>query len=60
MTARKLSRTDAFYVEQAKKLLAALEALDWATTTDRDMAGLLGRTEVILAALIETVDGGAR
>jgi len=57
MTARKLNSTDAFRVEQGKKLLADLVAIDWATTTDQDMAGLLGRTEVVLADLVETIEG---
>jgi hypothetical protein len=57
MSARKLNSTDAFRVEQAKKLLADLAAISWATTTDLDMAKLLGRTSVVVEGLVETIEG---
>ncbi|MCW2899172.1 MAG: hypothetical protein JWO67_1437 [Streptosporangiaceae bacterium] len=51
-----LSRTDAFRVEQAKKLLADLKLMDFAD--ERAAYGLLGRTEVVLAALVEVIEEG--
>lgn len=40
-------------INQAKKLLADLQSIDWAATSERDMVELLGRTRAVVADLIE-------
>jgi hypothetical protein len=56
MSANQLPRADAFRVEQAKKLLADIKAIDF--TNEREPYVLLGRTEHVLAALVEIIEGG--
>ena len=58
MSANQLPRADAFRVGQAKKLLADIELMDF--DNERDAYTLLGRTEAVLAALIEVIEGGSQ
>ncbi|MEU9789084.1 hypothetical protein AB0E27_00420 [Streptomyces sparsogenes] len=60
MSARELPGTDAVRVERAKQLLARLQDIDWATTTEGHLAELLGRCNAVIASLIETLEGGER
>ncbi|MFE3825243.1 hypothetical protein [Streptomyces sp. NPDC059092] len=56
MSARPLTGADRHRVEGARRLLADLTA----TVTDADLAFLVGRTTVVVASLIVTVEGGQR
>ncbi|MFE3603900.1 hypothetical protein [Streptomyces sp. NPDC059142] len=47
-------------VEVARRLLADLTGIDWATVTEDDLAFLVGRSTVVVAALIATVEGADR
>ncbi|MFJ2176456.1 hypothetical protein ACIOHE_29575 [Streptomyces sp. NPDC087851] len=60
MSARPLPGTDLYQVEAARRLLADLAGIDWHTVTERDMAFLLGRTRVVVASLVETVEEADR
>jgi hypothetical protein len=54
--ARSLTRMDAFHVGRAKELLADIRALDFSDALV--VYALLGRAQVVLAGLVETVEGG--
>lgn len=60
MSTRKVAPTQAALVERAKQLVADLQGIDWAKTTERDMARMLGRAEYMLGALVEVIENGGQ
>lgn len=49
-----------FRTASAKLLLAEMDALDYTTVTDVQMAHIIGRAQVVLGNLIETIEGGGQ
>ncbi|MEV7089452.1 hypothetical protein AB0O07_26775 [Streptomyces sp. NPDC093085] len=60
MSARPLTGANAYPVEAGRRLLADMERIDWLTVTEADLAFLVGRTKVVVASLIATVEGAER
>ncbi|MBL1100618.1 hypothetical protein [Streptomyces coffeae] len=60
MSTRKLTSSETAQVERAKQLVADLKGINWAKTTERDMARLLGRAEYTVGALVELIESGGR
>jgi hypothetical protein len=60
MSTRPLTGIDHYQVEAARRLLADLTSIDWASVTEYDLAFLVGRTTVVLASLTETAEEDER